>query len=213
MSKEKLVCFDVDGTLVDGVSWLLLTKGLGCSTDKHMAIFNRARNREISFIQGERLLTKMYRDSKNATESFIRKLFRKVKLRPGAKKAVEYLKSRNYSVFLISGAIDIYVEEVAKKIGVDGFYANSSLEFDNNGLLSKIHYRDNQGGVKVEQLRELADSNNTNTKGIVFIGDSENDIEAFVETGRGIAIHNENDELKNVAWKVIENLEDIRTVI
>ena len=84
MDKVKLVCFDVDGTLVDGV-WLLLTKGLGCSPQEHLDIFHQAKNGEITFIEGERLLTKMYQDSGNATKPFIRSIFKKVKLRKEAK--------------------------------------------------------------------------------------------------------------------------------
>jgi len=213
MSKIKLVCFDVDGTLIDGVSWFFLTEGLGCSYQEHLDIFNKAKEGKISFIKGERLLTKMYQDSGNATRSYIHKLFSKVEPRKEARGLFNYLKKKDYKIYLISGAIDIYVEKVAKKLGVDGFYANSTLDFDKNGLLTKIHYKDNQGEVKVEQLKKLNSKLGVNMNQVVFVGDSENDIEVFKVTGKGIAVHCFNEDLKKVAWKSVNSLSEIKNLL
>ncbi|OGM11389.1 hypothetical protein A2Z22_01235 [Candidatus Woesebacteria bacterium RBG_16_34_12] len=211
---KKILCFDVDGTLVDGVSWLLLTKGLGCSQQEHLEIFNKAKNSEISFIEGERMLTRMYQKSGNATKTYITSLFSKTKPRPVSKKVISLLKKKGYKIYLISGAIDIYVEAIAKMLNVDGFFANSSLEFDENQVLSKIHYRDNQGEVKVEQLKKLTDKLRIDvSRDVVFIGDSENDIEAFRITGKGISVHSNNKKLKSVAWENIDSLEELLTIL
>lgn len=48
-------------------------------------IFDRARKREISFTDGEGLLTIMYRNSGNASRAFIRNLFDKVNVKSEAK--------------------------------------------------------------------------------------------------------------------------------
>jgi HAD superfamily phosphoserine phosphatase-like hydrolase len=115
MNNFKLICFDVDGTLVDGISWLLLTEGLGCSPKKHIDIFNSAKKGEISFIEGERMLTKMYKQSGNATHKFIRNLFSEIKPKPEAGKIISYLKEKNYKIYLISGAIDVCVARIVKE--------------------------------------------------------------------------------------------------
>jgi HAD superfamily phosphoserine phosphatase-like hydrolase len=211
--KIKLICTDVDGTLVDGVSWLFLTKWLGCSIQKAIGIFNRARHGEITFAEGERMLTRMYRDSGNATRPFIINLFSKVRPKPGAKELISYLKKKGYLVYLISGAIDIYVEAVAKEVGADGFFANSSLDFDENGILRKIHYRDNQGEVKVEQLKKLVEAKGIGMDEVVIVGDSENDIEIFEATEKGIAVSCASDRLKRVAWKIANSLEEIKQIL
>jgi len=213
MNKFKLVCFDVDGTLVDGISWLLLTEGLNCSTQKHIDIFYHAKGKEISFLEGERMLTKMYQESDNATKEFIRELFSKIKPKPEVQKIISYLKGKGYKIYLISGAIDMYVEEIANKLKADGFYANSSLTFDKKGVLNKIHYRDNQGEIKVDQLRDLIKKLKIEINEVVFIGDSENDIEIFQETGHGIAVNSSNEKLKNLAWKNILSLNQIKSIL
>ena len=213
MNKFELVCFDIDGTLVDGISWLLLTEGLGCPSQKHIDIFNRSKKGEISFFEGERMLTKMYQESGNATQKFIKELFSKVEPKPEAKEIISYLKKKKYKIYLISGAIDIYAEGVAKKLEVDGFYANSSLEFGEDGILKKIYYRDNQGEIKVKQLKELAKKLGIDINKIVFIGDSDNDVEVFKETGHGIAVGSLSEELKKVSWKKIDSLGKIKDIL
>jgi phosphoserine phosphatase len=213
MNKFELVCFDIDGTLVDGISWLLLTKGLGCSPEKHIDIFNRSKKGEISFLEGERMLTKMYQESGNANQKFIKELFSKIEPKSEAKEIISYLKKKKYKIYLISGAINIYTEEIAKKLGVDGWYANSSLKFDKNGILEKIYYKDNQGETKVKQLKELMKKFGIKKDEIVFVGDSDNDIEIFKETGHGIAVELSSEELKNIAWKKIDSLLELKKIL
>ena len=213
MNKFKLACFDVDGTLVNGISWLLLTEGLDCSTQSHIDIFYRAKRGEISFLEGERMLTKIYQESGNATKEFIKKVFSRSEPKPEDKELISYLKKKGYKVYLISGAIDICVEKIAKKLKVDGFYANSSLGFDKEGVLSKIYYRDNQGEIKVEQLRELIEKLRIKMGEVVFVGDSENDIEIFKKTGHGVAVNSSSEGLKSVAWKNISSLEQIKDIL
>jgi len=53
MEKFQVVCFDVDGTLVDGISWFLLTEGLHCSVEKHIELYSRAKQGELSFAEAE----------------------------------------------------------------------------------------------------------------------------------------------------------------
>ena len=209
----KLICFDVDGTLVDGTSWFLLTKGLDCSVKKHQKIYQLAIGGKISFIEGERKLTRMYRGSGKANEFFIKKLFSKIEPKSEAKIVIEYLKKKGYLIYLISGAIDIYVEEIAKKLGVNGFYANSTLEFGSGGVLEKIHYRDNQNGVKVKQLEELINKLSLKMNEVVFVGDSENDLGVFEKTGHGIAINSSCGDLKRTAWKRGDSLNKIRNFL
>jgi len=213
MEKIKLICFDVDDTLIDGTSWLILTKGLGCSPLEALDIFQRCQKEKITFTEGERLLTKMYQDSGNANIGFISELFDKVKVKDEAIDLISYLRKKEYKIYLISGTIDIYVESVAKKLGVDGFYANSTLDFDDKGILLKINYRDNQGEIKVEQLRNLVDSLGIDMEQVAFVGDSENDIEVFKVVKYGIAVHGSSEELDRVAWKKVNSLREIKGIL
>lgn len=233
----KIVCFDIDGTLVEGNSWLYLTKGLGASTKKHIEIFHQARKGKISFEKAEELLLRMWRKGgekskkilrkifpiflklrfgpkrREITEEKVREIFSKVKLKPEAKEIISYLKRKGYKVYLVSGAIDIYVEEIAKKLSVDGYYASASLGFNREGILERIYYEPNQGEKKIEALKDIAEKLSISIDEIVFVGDSDNDIDAFRVTGHGIVVNSSNDELNSVAWKKIKSLEEIKDIL
>jgi HAD superfamily phosphoserine phosphatase-like hydrolase len=205
---KKVICFDIDGTLVDGVSWLLLTSGLGCLPEEHLGIFHRARKGEITFSEGEKQLTKLWREKGRATKSKVHRIFSVVPLKPGVAKTIRELQNDGWQIYLISGAIDMYVEEIAKKIQANGWFANSTLDFDEEDRLAKIHYRDNQGQVKVEHLRLLSDDLDVPITEIVFVGNGTNDLEAFDATQKGIAVYAE-EELSRKAWKVANEVSDI----
>lgn len=213
MENIKLVCFDVDGTLVEGNAWWMLTSALGYPLEKINNIFNQAKEGKISFREGERLFTKMFQDSGNATREFIANFFESIDVKPEAKDLIHYLKQKGYKIYLISGGIDIYVNSIARKIGVDGFYANSSLEFNQKGILQGIHYRENQKGVKTEQLQELVRKIGIDMNNVVFIGDSENDIDVFKATKHGIAVSTSNEELKKASWKSVNLLSEIKKIL
>jgi phosphoserine phosphatase len=215
MDEIKLVCFDVDDTLVEGSSWLILTKGLGCSPKDILYIFNQGREGKFSFAEGERMLTKMYQDTGNATKPFIKDLFESINVKPEARDLISYLKEKGFLIYLISGAIDIYVESIARKVGADGFYANSSLEFDNRENLQKINYSENQAEVKLKQLQDLLNKLgiDMNMNQVVFVGDSENDVEVFKATKHGIAIRSSNEKLRKVSWRIVNSLSEIKNIL
>lgn len=208
-----LVCFDVDGTLVEGASWRFLTEGLKCSVNSLQDLFSQAWNEKISFQEAERMLTRMYQNSGKATQGYIEKIFSKVKPRQEAYELIRYLKEKGCQVCLVSGAIDIYVEKIAQKLKVDRFFATTTLEFDTSGNLRRIDYNPNQGEAKMRYLNELISKLGVDIKEVAFIGDSDNDIEVFKATGHGIAVYTTNEELKKVAWKVVSSLTEIKEIL
>ena len=209
MNKIKLICFDICGTLVNGNSWRILTEGIGCSYPEHRNIFLRCQKGEITFTEGERMMTRIFRNSGDAREKLINDIFNNIKVINDGKDLISYLKRKGYLIYLISGSLDIYVESVAKKVGADGFYANSSLEFDDKGIIKKIIYRENEGKVKLEQLKDLIKKLGITMDQVVFIGDSDNDVEVFEATKHGIAINGSINglckELNKVAWREFDS--------
>jgi len=155
----KLICFDVDDTLVGGSSWQIITEGLGCSRERAVFIYEKAKRGEISFREAEKDFVKMWKESGNANKKFIRKIADERKIRAGAEELVSCLRKKRYLMYLISGSIDILIESVAEKLKFDGFYANSHFEFDEKGILSKIFYRENQGKNKTGTAQGIIQKN------------------------------------------------------
>jgi len=84
---------------------------------------------------------------------------------------------------------------------------------EENIILQKINYRNNQGEIKVKQLKTLVRKLGIDIDQVVFIGDSENDIEVFKATKHGIAIHSSSEELKKVSWRTVDSLSEIKDIL
>jgi HAD superfamily phosphoserine phosphatase-like hydrolase len=213
MADIKLVCFDVDGTLVEGASWYILAESLGCSPGLIQDLSLRVQKGELSLDRAELQVRTLFLDTGKATRPFIEHVFEQIPLRPEVLPLISYLNIHNYPIYLISGAIDLFVQKIAEKLAVDGFYANTSFEFDQDGVLRKIDYHPEQGKMKVEQLTKLISEFGIRMDQVAYIGDSDNDIEAFQSTGHGIAVHCTSDQLLKVAWRVVDSLAKIQTIL
>lgn len=222
----KAVVFDVDGVLieykprfakdgisVEGNSWYQLTEDLGCPVEKHIELYRQGRAGELDWHQAERKLVAMYQASGNANREFVTKLCASHQLGPKAKGVIEHLKSKGYVVCLISGSFDIHVEATAKLLGIEHWYANATLVFDQTSNLARIVYHGDQNQVKVDQLEEFCRKVGIDPTECAFVGDSDNDIGVFQVTGHGIAIHCNDEYLREIAWKECESLSEIKDVL
>ncbi|MFZ3074184.1 MAG: HAD-IB family phosphatase [Minisyncoccales bacterium] len=214
MINKKLICFDVDGTLTETKSsWAFLTANLGCSVEKVVEIYEKTESGSMPFKEGVDRLEKMYFESGKAFKQNIQDIFNKIPLRGDAKETVDHLKRSGYGVYLISSAIDLYLDIVAQKVGANGFFGHASFDFDNGGALAKINYGREQGPAKARQIKELSRKLDVPDRQVIFVGDGRNDIEAFRLTGHGIAIHPYDRELEEIAWKKIKSLSEIKNIL
>lgn len=212
--KKKVICFDIDGTLLDGNSWLLLTKGLGCSVEKHVELYEDTVSGKRPFVECERELVEIWRKSGKASRENVKEIYSHLHPRKEAKEVFRYLREKGFLIYLVSGANSFFVEGMANILEPDGYYSNADLVFDKNNIISRINQRiDEQGEIKVDQIKEIAEKNKIAVNDIYFVGDSDNDIDSFIATGKGISVHCSNDYLKEVSWKNIETLDDLKKIL
>lgn len=209
--QKKIICFDIDGTLIDGNSWLLLTEGLNCPVVKHVELYQNTVSGKITFEKSERELVGIWRDSGNATQENLKRIYEKVDVREGVEELFEFLKSKGFLIYLVSGSNKFFVEGIAKRLKPDGYYSNAEIIFDDERIISRIDQRiHEQGQIKVEQVTEIAEKNGLSIKDIYFVGDGENDIDVFIATGKGLSVHTSEEYLKEVAYKNLESLQSIK---
>ncbi len=211
----KAVIFDIDGTLTPEISWLFLTEALGASKSEHLEIFNSMKAGEIDLPLATSQLLRLWQASGQANLGKLREIFDKVSLREGALEIVNYLRSENYKLCLISGSMGLYAETIAKKLGVEAYFSNTELIFDKAGQLINFKYQPDQGAIKLKQLMEFCARENITLKDCAVIGDSGNDLEIFKATGHGIILKGGTPEptLGDAAWKKIEDLGEIKAIL
>ncbi len=218
MSKYKLVCFDVDGTLIDfppndpKFSWQVFHDYF--QTDKHRRedIRNKFLSGKISYLEWAEHDIGMWKEMNAKKEDFL-KAIEPLKLMDGVMETLQELKKNGLKLAVISGSINIVLEKFIpnyKEVFDDVFL--SRIYFDEKGNIVKVKATEFDMKKKADALKQIADREKIKLEECVFVGDYLNDMKIIQEAGLGIAFNCEHDKLKQVADVVIEK-KDLREVL
>ncbi|MBI1935582.1 HAD family phosphatase [Candidatus Woesearchaeota archaeon] len=214
MPKYKLVCFDVDGTLIDNVtfSWQVFHDHF--QTDRHRRedAKNRFFNGEITYKEWAEHDINLWRE-RNAKKPEFLKAIGHLRLMEGAMETLHELKKRGIKLAVISGSLNILLEKFIPNF--EEFFDDvflSRIYFDEDGSISKVEATEYDLDGKALALRKIAKREGISLKDCVFIGDYLNDLKIMQEAGLGIAFNCEYEELKKAADVVIEK-KDLREIL
>jgi len=214
MPKYKLVCFDVDGTLIDNVkfSWQIFHDYF--QTDKHRRedAKNKFFNGQITYKEWAEHDINLWKERNAKKEEFFIAI-NHLKLMNGAMETLEELKKRGIKLAIISGSLNILLEKFIPNY--EEFFDDvflSRIYFDEEGNISKVEATEYDMDGKALALSKIAEREGISLKECVFVGDYLNDKKIIQEAGLGIAFNCEYDELKRVA-DVIIGRKDLREVL
>ena len=209
-----LVCFDVDGTLIDNVtfSWHIFHDYF--QTDKHRREDAKRKffNGEITYLQWAEHDINLWRE-KNARKEDFFKAISHLKLMEGAIETLNELKKRGMKLAIISGSLNVVLEKFIpnyNEIFDDVFL--SKIYFDKYGYISKVDATEFDMDAKALALKKIAEREKLSLKECVFVGDYLNDLRIMQTAGLGIAFNCEHEELKKAADVVIEK-KDLREIL
>lgn len=209
----KAVIFDIDGVLSERISWTELTKDLGASVDEHLDIFNQLIDGKITYEDSKSQLLKIWQSTGNTNNETFQEIFASWPLRVEAQGVIDFLRDKGIITCIITGSMDLYAKVVAEKLDIPFYYFNTELVWDDRRNLIDFHYSKDQANKKVEQFQKFRKEWNLIPKECVGVGDGPNDIELF-KVIRGIALRSPNSkDLETIAWKVIDNLSEIKEII
>lgn len=211
----KAIIFDIDGTLTPGNSWTAFTRDIGASVADHLAVYKDHLDGKIGLDESKQKLLAMWQATGLANKSHIEGVYKTWPIKHDAEDLIKWLKDNGYVVCLITGSVGIYAKHMADRLGVDHYYANAELYFDDEGHLSNFHYTADQADVKLKQFKEFCQSNNLQMDECAAVGDGDNDIELFRATGKGILVEGEKvaDELRKASWKTVDNLIEVKALV
>ncbi|MBI2658973.1 HAD family phosphatase [Candidatus Woesearchaeota archaeon] len=214
MPKYKLVCFDVDGTLIDNVtfSWQIFHDYF--QTDRHRREDAKKKffSGEITYLQWAEHDISLWRETNAKKEDFL-KAIGHLKLMEGAMETLKELKRRGFKLAVISGSLNIILEKFIPDYNefFDDVFLNR-IYFDENGLISGVEATEFDIDAKALALKKIAEREKIKMEECVFIGDYLNDMKIIQEAGLGIAFNCNYEELKKAADIVIEK-KDLRGVL
>jgi phosphoserine phosphatase len=191
-----LVCFDVDGTLVDDTVFIWQT------LHDHFATDPAARRRaHDDFFAGRityadwfgwdlRLLS-----AAGATRSRIREVLEMLRPMEGAREALLDLHGRGHTLAIVSGSLDIVVAHLFSDIPFKHVLLNH-LEFGDDGRIAGGTPTPYDLEGKADGLRELCRREGIAPARAAFVGDNVNDLWIAKAAGLSIAFNCKSDELR-----------------
>ena len=214
MPKYKLVCFDVDGTLIDNVtfSWQIFHDYF--QTDKHKRedAKNKFFSGKISYKQWAEHDIELWRERNAKKEDFFKSM-NHLRLMEGAIETLTQLKKIGLKLAIISGSFNVVLEKFIpnyEELFDDVFL--SRIYFDGNGNISRVEATEFDMDGKAVALRKIAEREKISLKECIFIGDYLNDKKIMQEVGLAIAFNCKYEELRKVANICIDK-KDLREIL
>lgn len=214
MPRYKLVCFDVDGTLIDNVtfSWQIFHDYF--QTDKHRREDAKRKffSGEITYLQWAEHDINLWKE-KNAKRDDFFKAMSHLRLMEGAIETLNELRKNGLKLAVISGSLNVILEKFIPNYNefFDDVFI-SRIYFDENGFISRVEATEFDRDAKALALKKIAKREGMRLKECVFVGDYLNDLKIIQEAGLGIAFNCSHDELKKAADIVVEK-KDLREIL
>lgn len=179
---RRLVCFDMDSTLIEAEVIDELAKAAGVG-EQVAAITEQAMRGELDFTQSFRRRVAFL---KGLDESVLEGIAHTLPITEGAEKLIRALKALGYKTAILSGGFNYFGRFLQQKLGIDYVYANE-LAVENGKVTGEVVGQVVDGKRKAELLKALAEREGLNLQQVIAVGDGANDLPMLSLAGLGIA--------------------------
>ena len=179
---RRLVCFDMDSTLieVEVIDELAKAAGVGEEVAK---ITESAMRGEIDFNESFRRRVGLL---KGLDESVLEGIAERLPVTEGAERLFATLNSLGFKTAILSGGFTYFARHLQKKLGVSTIHANE-LDIEDGKVTGEVKGQIVDGQRKAELLKEIAKAEGIRLEQVIAVGDGANDLPMLSVAGLGIA--------------------------
>ena len=179
---RRLVCFDMDSTLIEAEVIDELAKAAGVG-EQVAAITEQAMRGELDFKESFARRMALLR---GLDEQVLGQIAENLRLTEGAEHLMSTLRKLGYKTAILSGGFNYFGHFLQKKLGIDYVYANA-LEIVDGQVTGRVVGDVVDGQRKAALLRELAQKEGITLEQVIAVGDGANDLPMLSIAGLGIA--------------------------
>lgn len=202
-----LICFDVDGTLVSHPSgmviWEVLNLRYGGSQGTNQERYRAFHEGRLTYPEWVRLDVEGWIDG-GATRKDVLEAVAEFRLIDGAREVVHELKSRGYTLGVISGTLNVVLDSLFSDHPFDEVYTNK-IFFDDTDKLTGWQATPFDVHGKPDALRDMADRHGIPLERCAYVGDGENDVPLLGVTGFFVAYQPKSERLAQRADIVLKD--------
>jgi phosphoserine phosphatase len=179
---RRLVCFDMDSTLIEQEVIDELAKEAGVG-HRVAEITEQAMSGEIDFNQSFAARVALL---KGLDSHVLAGIAQRLTITEGAEQLISTLKALGYRTAILSGGFTYFAEYLQHRLGIDEVHANV-LDIQDGKVTGQVIGRVVDGARKAELLRELADREGIRLEQTIAVGDGANDLPMLAIAGLGVA--------------------------
>ena len=181
---RRLVCFDMDSTLIQAEMIVELARKAGVG-DKVHEITEAAMRGEIDFKESFRQRVALL---KGLDEKVMKEIAQEMPITEGAHKLISTLRKYGFRTAILSGGFSYFGRYLQHELGIDYVFAND-LEIEDGKLTGRYLGDVVDGPKKAELLKNLAFKEDIHLEQVIAVGDGANDLPMLSLAGLGIAFH------------------------